>query len=159
MAHLGTFLKRLRTDTCGAALVEFAFIAPVLGMMLIGLVDVSMYISSRLTVQRAARAGGEYAVLNTYDATKIAGAISAATAQQSAYMSAIEASPAPTKWCACPDAATGLTAKTCGQKCTSGLTAGTYVTANARSTYSTVFAWPGLARSSTITASSVVRIE
>ena len=150
----------LSKDLKGTALIEFAVIAPVMCIMLIGLVDISMFISARLSVQRAARAGGEYAVLNTYDATNISTAITSATGTRSSYMTATQALPEPAKWCGCPDATTGLTAQACGTKCTAtGLDAGTYVTASARATFTPLFPWPGYSSSNVIDASSTVRIE
>lgn len=152
-------LKSIARDRKGAALVEFAFAAPILATMLIGLVDLSMFISSNLAVQRAARAGGEYAVANGYDATAVATAVTSATSSRSSYMGAISATPAPTKWCACPNAATGLTTATCGTSCSSGLAAGSYVTASARASFTPLFPWPGMSGQRQLSASTTVRIE
>ncbi len=152
-------LRRLRKDQTGAALVEFAIVAPVVGAMLLGVIDVSLYISSSLAVQRAARAGGEYAIMNGYDSTKVSTAITDSTTTRSAYMTAIAADPAPSKFCGCPDSGTSVVAATCGSKCTSGLNAGTYVTASATSTYEPLFDVPGLGADRIIVAASTVRIE
>lgn len=152
-------LRTLWADSRGAALVEFAFAAPILATLLIGVVDLSMFISANLAVQRAARAGGEFAVMNGYNATGVAGAVTSANATRSSYMSAIAASPAPANWCACPDATTGLSVKACGTSCPSGLVAGSYVTASASATFTPLFPWPGMQGSSQLSSSSTVRIE
>lgn len=152
-------LRRLRRNQDGATLVEFAIVAPVMGAMLLGVVDVSLYISSSLAVQRAARAGGEYAIASGYDATKISTAVTDSTSTRSAYMTAITADPAPSKWCGCPDSGTSVVAATCGSKCTSGLKAGTYVSSSAKSTYQPLFNVPGLGTSRTIVSTATVRIE
>lgn len=157
--RLKQLIGSLSRDRRAAALVEFAFAAPVLAGLLIGLVDLSMYISSNLSVERAARAGGEYAVVNGYSATGVAAAVTSATRTRNGYLSAISASPAPTKWCACPNATTGLATATCGTTCSSGLAAGSYVTATATARYTPLFPWPGLSGSRQITSSSTVRIE
>ncbi|MEQ1669520.1 MAG: TadE family protein [Hyphomicrobium sp.] len=52
--------QNFTTSHEGAIAVEFAFIAPVILIMLLGVVEVSSAISSNLTVQAAARAGTHY---------------------------------------------------------------------------------------------------
>jgi hypothetical protein len=127
--------------------------------MFIGLIDVSTFISANVAVERAARAGTEYALMNDYTSAGVSGAVTAATTRRTSYMSAIAATPGPAKWCACPNATTGLATATCGTTCTSGLPAGSYVTSSAQATYTPLFAWPGLSGDKTINSSSTVRIE
>lgn len=153
-----TAWRRLKEERSGAALVEFALVAPVLATMVIGMVDCSLWIMARLTVERASRAGAEYAVINGYDSTSISTAVTSATTSRSGYMSSIAASPAPTQWCGCPTTS-GVTPATCGTTCSGGLEAGTYVTANAQSNYSFILPWPGVTTPATINASTSVRID
>ena len=61
------------------AAVEFALFAPVLLVILAGLVDFSLYIGTRLELEQAVRAGGQYAIRNPGNATAIANAVVAAT--------------------------------------------------------------------------------
>lgn len=157
--RLRQLLARMLAERTGAALVEFAIVAPVLAVMLVGLVDLSTYISTNLAVQRAARAGGEYAVNNGFSVSGVSAAVSSSTAQRSGYMSAISVDPAPSQWCGCPNATTGVAVQACGTKCTSGLDAGTYVTAGAKASYSPVFPWPGFSTSVQIASTTTVRIE
>ena len=57
--HMGDFLRRLRDDRSGVTLVEFAFVGPVLILMIIGLFDIAhtQYTSSVLhgALQKAGR--------------------------------------------------------------------------------------------------------
>ncbi|MEQ1499541.1 MAG: TadE/TadG family type IV pilus assembly protein [Novosphingobium sp.] len=152
-------IARLCSDKAGAAIIELAFAAPILAVLLVGLVDLSGYISASLSVQRAARAGGEYAVMNGYNSNGVAGAVTAASTRRSTYMTAIAASPAPTNWCGCPNATTGIAVQACGTKCTSGLDAGSYVTASASSTYTALFPWPGFSSGASIASASIVRVQ
>jgi Flp pilus assembly protein TadG len=151
-------LRRLACECSGAAMAEFALVAPVLAAMLLGMIDFSLWTMSRMSVERAARAGAEYAVAKGFDSTQIASAITSATSTRSAYMSTISATPAPTEWCGCPSSS-GVTVATCGSTCSSGLTAGTYVTAHASSNYTFFFSWPGVANPATLSASTSVRIN
>lgn len=150
--------RRFRKEHSGAVTMEFALIAPLLATMLLGMVDFSLWIMSRMTVERAARAGAEYAVVNGFDSTAISTAITSATSTRSGYMSTIAANPVPSQWCGCPSA-TGVAVVNCGSTCSSGLTAGIYVTANARSDYTFLVSWPGITNPRTLGASTSVRID
>lgn len=151
--------RKISSDQAGAALVEFAFAAPLLAVLLIGMVDLSMYISAKLAVERAARAGAEYATINGYDSAGVSAAVTNATKSRASYMSVIAANPAPQTLCACPDPAAGLSVKVCGTRCSSGLAAGTYVKASASATFTPLFPWPGMAGAQQLSANSIVRID
>jgi Flp pilus assembly pilin Flp len=56
-ATTGRALQRLRADCRGAMAVEFGLIAPVVMLMMLGVVEASVAISTNLEVQAAARAG------------------------------------------------------------------------------------------------------
>ena len=112
-----------------------------------------------MQVANAARAGAEYAVKNGYNSTNIQTAVTNATS-----LSGIQASPAPTQTCGCPDAASGITTQTgtppaCTAVCPNGSVAGTYVTVNAQISYSTIFAWPGISSPMTLASSVTVRLN
>jgi hypothetical protein len=69
----------------------------------------------------------------------------------------ISASPAPSQFCGCP-ASTGVTVVACSSTC-SGAPVGTYVTASAQATYTTLLTYPLLPKTYTFTAQSTVRIQ
>mgnify|MGYP002777023716 CR=1 FL=1 len=52
-------LRRLRKDDQGAAIIELALSAPILAMLVIGMVDLSMAFSRKLTIEQAAQRGLE----------------------------------------------------------------------------------------------------
>ncbi len=55
-------MKRFYSDHSGVAAVEFAFIAPILLVILIGTVDFGRYINDKMKIEAAARAAVEYLI-------------------------------------------------------------------------------------------------
>ena len=58
-------LKRLRREERGVTVVEFAFVAPVLVLFLLGIVDGARAISAKLTIDQAAYRGLEKIAVGT----------------------------------------------------------------------------------------------
>jgi len=133
--------------------VEFAITAPLLIGMLIPLVDLGLGIAKNTQLHNAAHAGAQYALVNGWDSTAIQSAVTNATT-----LSPIQALPAPSQSCGCPTGTT-VSSATCGSVCSNGANAGTYVTINARSTYTPVIPYPMLGSSVTLVATSTVRIN
>lgn len=154
------WLRSIVLDLRGAALIEFAIAAPLLAVMLLGVVDYSLKISATLAVDRAVRTGADRAVVSGFDETAISSAITSAISNgEISGLTALAANPAPTSWCGCPDAQVGITAAACGSTCSSGRDAGTYVTANGQATFTHLFTWPGQVSSTdTISSTTTVRI-
>ena len=73
-------------------------------MLLLGICDFGLGFWEQMQVANAARAGAEYAVKNGYNSSNIQTTVTNAT-----NLSGIQASPAPTQTCGCPDAASGIT--------------------------------------------------
>jgi Flp pilus assembly protein TadG len=138
----------------GVGAIEFAFVAGILSMILLGICDFGLGFWEQMQVGNAARAGAEYAVKNGYDSANVQTAVTNST-----NLSGVQASPAPSTSCGCPNAVTGVSAQTCGTPCASGSTAGTYVTVNAQISYQTLFAWPGLTSPMTLASSVTVRLN
>jgi Flp pilus assembly protein TadG len=136
----------------GLSTIEFAFVAGILMVLLLGLVDFGIGFWEQMQVANAARAGAEYAARFGYDSSNIQTTVTNATS-----LSGIQATPTPAKTCGCPDASTGITAQSCGSACSNGDIAGTFVTVNAQISYSTLFAWPGIPQPMTLTSSATVR--
>jgi Flp pilus assembly protein TadG len=145
---------RLWADEDGVSAIEFAFVAGILSMLLLGLCDFGLGFWEQMQVANAARAGAEYAVKNGYDSTNIQTTVANAT-----NLAGIQASPAPSSSCGCPDVTTGVTAATCGASCPDGGTAGTFVTVSAQVSYRTLFAWPGISNPMTLASSATVRLN
>jgi Flp pilus assembly protein TadG len=144
--------SRLWRAEDGVGAIEFAFVAGILTMLLLGICDFGIGFWEKMQVGNAARAGAQYAVKNGYDSTNIATAVTNAT-----NLAGVQASPAPSQACGCPNAASGITPSTCGAVCPNGDIAGTYVTVSAQVSYRTLFAWPGLPTPMTLVSSATVR--
>jgi Flp pilus assembly protein TadG len=145
---------RLLAATEGVGTIEFAVVASMLATLAIGMLDFGVGLWQQMEVGNAARAGAEYAALYGWNSSAIQTAITSATGLDS-----ITASPSPTQSCGCPDVTTGVTAASCGSTCSSGLTAGTYVTVSAQASYSTILPYPGISSPLTLTASAIARIN
>jgi Flp pilus assembly protein TadG len=142
----------LRQAQEGTSTIEFAIVVSALATLTMGAIDFGIGFWEQMQVGDAARAGAEYATKNGFNSSNIQNAITSATG-----LSSITASPAPTQSCGCPNVTSGIVAATCGAACTSGGTAGTYVTANATASYTTLFPWPVIPNPVNLTASVMVR--
>ena len=145
---------RLKRADSGTGALEFAFVAPLLIILLLGVADFGIGYWDDMEVGNAARAGAEYAIKKGWDTTSIQNAITNATG-----LSGITATPAPAQTCGCPSATQGVVAQTCGVTCSSGSTPGTYVTASAQYSYRTLVPWPWISNPVTLSASTTVRIN
>jgi len=137
----------------GAAAIEFAILGAVLSLIVVAIGDLGMGFYSYLQVQTSAQSGAQYAAVHGFNSTAVSNAVTSATS-----VTGIAASPAPTQFCGCVSGTTVAPA-TCGSTCSDGMTAGTYVTASAQRTYSTLISYPGFPASYNQTATSTVRIQ
>jgi Flp pilus assembly protein TadG len=151
--RLSSKIASVLQDCRAVSAVEFAVTAPLLIGMLIPLVDLGMGIAKNTQLHNAAQAGAQYALANGWDSTAIQNAVTNATK-----LSPIEALPAPSQSCGCPTGTT-VTAVSCGSVCSDGANAGTYVTVNARSSYTPVIPYPMLGSPVILVATSIVRIN
>jgi Flp pilus assembly protein TadG len=67
------FVKKLFRDESGQAIVETAFVAPILVLLLVGLVDYGRFMHDGILIANAARAGAQYASQNVRTANDISG--------------------------------------------------------------------------------------
>jgi Flp pilus assembly protein TadG len=148
----------------GHALVEIAAFLPVIVMLIIGTIDFGLLIYSKMEVQHSAQAGAQYAIGHapSFSSASISSAVTNATAFRATNLQAISASPAPSQFCGCPSS-TGVTSAAgsppCSSKCSDGSAAGTYVTVSAKATYTTLLRYFLFSNSSTLVATSTVRIQ
>ncbi len=174
-----TALRRLASDRRGAALVEFAMVAPVLVGLTLPMVDIGIGFYYKTRVMTAAEAGAQYAFLkgwsgnnNTTPQTAINTAVTSATG-----LSGVSSSPAPSLSCKCvdgtnlvnpsnppstpwkPSDCTSLSSSNCTGTGVNPQSPGAYVTVNAQVTYTPLFSYLSFGNSVTLTASSTVRIQ
>lgn len=150
-------LARLRGDDRGVSAIEFAFVAPVIAVLIIGIIDFGMGLWKEMEVANAAQAGAAYAAAKGWSSgvSGIESAVASATS-----LSSITASPVPTwpPWCGCPNTSSGIAATSCGSPCSDGSTAGHYVTVYAQAPYSTILPWPGINNPMTLSYATYARI-
>lgn len=160
---LRRFAGGAKEGTGGIAAVEFAIIVPVLVLMMISTVDLGMGFYRKMQVQDAAQAGAQWATANGFDSTKISTAVTSATSPSKKNSWNIAATPAPSQFCGCAAntgvTANGDTAPFCASRCPDGTVAGTYVTASAQATYTTLLSYPAIPASFAFAAQTTVRIQ
>ncbi len=137
----------------GTAAIEFAIIAPVLMILLIGIVELGLGVQQAMQVQNAAEAGAVYAGKHGWDA----GAIAAAVVNASD-AGGLAASPAPVLFCGCPGAG-GIASMACNGKCPDGSAAEQYVRVSASMPHTVLLTGLGLPIPSTLTAHATVRVQ
>jgi Flp pilus assembly protein TadG len=138
----------------GAAAIEFAIVGAVLCLLVVATGDIGMGFYSYMQVRNSAQAGAEYAAVHGYNSSAISSAVTSATS-----VTGMTASPAPAQFCGCASGSS-VNSVTCGTICASNnMTAGTYVTASASRTYSTLISYPMFPASYQQTATSTVRIQ
>jgi len=137
--------SRLWRATDGLGAVEFGFIAPVLLVLILGILDFGMAFWEQMQISNAADAGAQWAMSNTFNATSIT-----SITQHATNLSSVQVDPAPQQVCGCPrtggtgvDTGYGTAPSSC-TTCPDGTAAKTYVVVNTRICYSTFFTWPGL---------------
>jgi Flp pilus assembly protein TadG len=151
------FLSALRGDERGVSAIEFALATPVLLALIVPVIDLGLVFSEQMKVQQAAQAGGQYASLHGYDATRISSAVTGAT------LLSVSASPAPTQQCGCVSGSTVTLsgAPPCLTTCANGLTPGTYVSVSAQASYTPITPYSSYLNAipTTLTAQSIVRVQ
>jgi Flp pilus assembly protein TadG len=148
-----TCLARAVVDTSGVAAVEFGFMIPLFGLMLISVTDIGLSVYRKMQVEGAAQVGARYAMVNGFDASAISTAVTSAS-----NATAITATPSPVKFCGC-STGSSISAVACGTTCPGGATAGTYTTVSAQAKYSTILNYQVVPYTYTFNAQSTVRLQ
>ena len=140
----------------GSAAVEFALLAPLLIILLSGLIQIGLAVFQTLQVQAAAEAGALYAASHgVSDLDKISLAVTSATGT-----AGITATPAPTAYCGCPGAS-GITSQgaDCSTVCADGKAPSHYAKVNASIVHNALVSFLHLPLPTTITRSAVIRVQ
>ena len=150
-----------RQDEAGVAAIEFGLMAPFLMMLVVGTVEVGSGVYQAMLAQNAAEAGAVYASKHGFDVDGISGAVkSAGGITTPACILAgrcVDAAPAPSQFCGCPDAA-GIVATDCALNCADGAAPGQYVRISAQITHTPIISFSGIAVPGTITRQAIVRM-
>jgi len=155
---LGVRLARAGHDSKGVAAVEFGLIAPLLLLMVAGLIDFASYISTKIELEQALRAGGQYALLDFTDAATITSAVTDATDLTPL---TVTYDPTTDSYCECPDgsprACPGDPSYTA---CSGGERPGLFITIMASTTFDPMFAdLPGLTSNMTLRQQLSLRVR
>lgn len=79
MRHALALLRGRLRDVRGTSAVEFALLAPMFVILMVGVIEIGLSVRTGLQVRQAAAAGAAFASKYKYDAVKIAAAAAAAT--------------------------------------------------------------------------------
>jgi TadE-like protein len=152
MTALGKLLRRSLVDRRdGSAAVEFALIMPIAVAMLVLTFDLGSGGYVKACIESAAQAGTTYVEAHGWSQLGIVRAVREATNLPSVGVQAVLS-------CGCI-AGTDIVDVPCGSTCPTGAAAGTYVRVTASSVYTPLIPYPGIARSMTLSASSIVRVN
>jgi Flp pilus assembly protein TadG len=124
-------LPRAIGDSRGISAVEFALVAPIVVLFMVGVLDGGLAIKTGMDVSNAARAGAEYAAIHGWNDSGITSAAANATSTSVTTTNA--------QFCGCPSAS-GVSTQACATTCAaSGKTVGTYVSTTTKASYTPVF--------------------
>lgn len=148
------FVRALAAASAGLAAIEFALIAPLLSLLVVGAFDFGSGLWYQLQVASAAQAGAVYAAAQGWNATAsaIENAITGATSL------AVSASPAPAWVCGCPNASMGISSVPCGTACPDGSSPAHYVSMGAQLSYSPLLPYPGVGKTVVLSYTSYARL-
>lgn len=141
--------------TDGQALVELALILPMLILLLTGTAEVGVIAYAAIEVSNAALAGVSYGAQSHTTASDSANILLAAT-QDAPNLTNISATQ--TLACTCSDG-TAITCATAGTSCVSPGRIIETVTVNTSAPINTLFHFPGIPSTLTLTGSATMRVE
>jgi hypothetical protein len=144
---------RRRNRRHGTAAIEFALLAPLLVILLTGLIEMGFGAYEAMEVQEAAEAGAQFAALHGWDADGIAAAVVNAVGG-----AGITASPDPQQFCGCATG-TGILQQGCATTCSDGRAAGSYIQVNATIPHHSILPFPGTPLPDTLSGQSTIRIQ
>jgi len=103
------FFRRFHRAQGGVAALEFALLVPVMGTMLLALLDYAIAAFHTMELESATRSGAQYAMLDPSDTTVIA-----ATVENSTLLDVDNLTVTVTEFCECSDNSSISCAGTCG---------------------------------------------
>ncbi len=155
-------LRRIGVATAvesgGGAAVEFGFIAPILFLMIAGMIDFSFYIGTRIELEQALRAGGQYALKDYNDTVTIEAAVKNATDLTPL---TVTYNPTTDLFCECPDGSPNTCpGDTSFAYCAGDILPAKFITISGSTTFDPMFAdLPGLAANMTVSQQLTLRVQ
>jgi Flp pilus assembly protein TadG len=157
MRAVVSFVRALLRADDGGALHELALVAPLLALLLLGLTELGRFAYFSILVANAASAGVQYGAQTLETANDSTGMANAA--ENDAGVGVLNPSPAPTSYCECyPSPGSSFTCPTAAPTCTSGNHPVYYVQVTTQGTFSSLFHYPGLPTSVTVSRKAVMRV-
>jgi Flp pilus assembly protein TadG len=158
----GSQIRRAIEGERGGALVETAFVLPILMVLVLGAADFGRVFYAAMTVTQAVKAGIQYGGQSIGKAADTAGeqAAAAAAATDISGFTAIAYAPGTGQNpCTCWNASAGTEANmaSCTSSCTGSVRMYAYVTGS--KTFTTFANYPGLPHSIVITRSASIRVQ
>lgn len=144
-------LRRLGRCESGEIAVEFAFIVPILLLLMIGAADFGRLGMRYAEAQSVANAGVHYAVQNQAKVSDVDGIAAAALADAMSPTMAVTVG----SYCQCANAVP----QSCGSACDDDEYAPMYVSVTATDTLDLLFPYPAISKTQTITAASEGRVR
>jgi Flp pilus assembly protein TadG len=144
------FIARLLKNDRGVSAVEFALVAPMLVLMLIGLADFGLAANEKMRLLTAARAGAQSGFGDPANGAAIIQAAKDASGLQSKPITVTTVTT-----CACPDGGAAACDGTCG----GGAAVRSFVTVTVTETYGMLFDYPMLGKSVALSATASLRVQ
>lgn len=151
--------RRFRAES-GQSLLEVALLMPLLSLIFLGIVDMGRYAYQAIALGNAARAAVAYGAQSPIAASDPSGGIEAAACNDYAGTSSCSLTSSLTKAyvCQCDNAGT-MSSITCGTgTCTTTDQEVVSLSVTVTSTFSSLFTFPGIPSSLTITKTAIMRI-
>lgn len=147
-----------RRSRLGSIAIELALLAPVLAGILIAVVDFGGYIYSSMQMQSASRAGAQYAIQSTGNASDVTAISDAVLASSSDLETGLAVTSV--TFCACTDGSTSAVSATtgCSGTCPGGDAPAYTVQVTVSKTYTPMFSWPGIPDSLLIEGMTALRV-
>ncbi len=130
--------------TRGAAVIEFALLAPVLLLMVVGAIDFGTFIHQKMQLQSAARAGVQFAAQSNATISDTAGIVNAAANASELDFTGVTTTT--TQFCSCSDGVESAadTFGGCSGSCAGGELPGLYVRVNVTGQFTPLFPIRGI---------------
>lgn len=145
--------RSCRSSEKGQAAIEFAFIAPVLLLLLLAVADFGRVFFVSVSVNNAARAGAQYGSQSVTDAADSTGMEAAATTD-GANISGWNKPTASQCTCVASQNIPACAARYCMHA-----PQATYVTVGTSATFNTIFPYPGIPSSITLTGQAIMQVQ